>query len=133
MERGSGTGIILLNSRRKVLLFLRDDKSSIPFPNMWDLLGGLLDSGESPEDGIRREIREEIEIELGSINFFRKYNFENRNIYIFWKEIDLDLADTKLNEGQRLEYFNEDDISKIRLAFNFNLILHDFFNFLNQS
>ncbi len=131
-KRNSGTGIILLNSCNQVLLFLRDNKASIPFPNMWDLLGGLLENGESPEDGVRREILEEIELELGSINFFKEYDFDNRSIYIFWKKIDLDLAKTKLNEGQRLAYFSEEDITKTSLAFNYNLILHDFFVFLKS-
>ncbi|OZH53409.1 acetyltransferase [Hydrocoleum sp. CS-953] len=120
--------MILFNSNKQILLVLRDDKNYIPFPNTWNLLGGFLENDESPEECIRREIREEIEIELGNINFFQKYNIYDREHYIFWKQIDLDLTQTKLNEGQRLAYFRKDELDKHQLAFQCNYILNDFFS-----
>ncbi|WP_256386609.1 NUDIX domain-containing protein [Hydrocoleum sp. CS-953] len=119
---------MLFNSNKQILLVLRDDKNYIPFPNTWNLLGGFLENDESPEECIRREIREEIEIELGNINFFQKYNIYDREHYIFWKQIDLDLTQTKLNEGQRLAYFRKDELDKHQLAFQCNYILNDFFS-----
>lgn len=59
-----GAGIILLNHNNEVLLLLRDDKPEIPFPNMWDIPGGKVEENETPENGIRREMDEE----LGLIN-----------------------------------------------------------------
>lgn len=40
-----------------------------PDAGLWDTPGGFLDEGESPEDGLRRELREEagVEIELGDL------------------------------------------------------------------
>ena len=128
MNKLQGSVIILFNSDNKILLVLRDNKDSIPFPNTWNLLGGFIEKGESPEECIRREIREEIEIELGNINLFQKYNVYNREHYIFWKQIDLDLTQIKLNEGQRLAYFSKDEFEKYQLAFQCNKILNDFFS-----
>ncbi|MGD1713019.1 NUDIX domain-containing protein [Dapis sp. BLCC M172] len=128
MNKIQGSVIILFNSNKQILLVLRDDKNYIPFPNTWNLLGGFLENDESPEECIRREIREEIEIELGNINFFQKYNIYDREHYIFWKQIDLDLTQTKLNEGQRLAYFRKDELDKHQLAFQCNYILNDFFS-----
>ncbi len=127
MHKIQGCVIILFNSDNKILLVLRDDKESIPFPNTWNLLGGFLENDESPEECICREIREEIEIELGNINFFEKYNIYDREHYVFWKQIDLDLTQTKLNEGQRLAYFSKYELDKHQLAFQCNKILNDFF------
>ncbi len=45
----SGASIIFTNRRDEVLLLLRDDKPDIPYPNMWDLPGGHVDNGETPE------------------------------------------------------------------------------------
>ncbi|MGD1700239.1 NUDIX hydrolase [Dapis sp. BLCC M229] len=128
MNKIQGCVIILFNSEKKILLVLRDDKDSIPFPNTWNLLGGILENGESPEECIRREIKEEIEIELGNIKFFQKYNVYEREHYIFWKKIDLELTQIKLNEGQRLAYFSKDELDKYQLAFQCNDILNDFFS-----
>ncbi|NEO58722.1 MAG: NUDIX domain-containing protein [Okeania sp. SIO3B5] len=127
MNKIQGSVIILLNSNNEILLVLRDDKESIPFPNTWNLLGGILENNESPEECIRREIREEIEIELGNINFFQKYNIYDREHYVFWKQIDLDLTEIQLNEGQRLAYFTKDELDQNQLAFQCNKILNDFF------
>ncbi len=127
MTNIQGCVIILFNTNNQILLVLRDNKDSIPFPNTWNLLGGILENGESPEECIRREIREEIEIELGNINYFQKYNIYDREHYIFWKQIDLDLKQIKLNEGQRLAYFSKDELDQYQLAFQCNKILNDFF------
>lgn len=37
----------------------------------WGLPGGFLEHGEQPEEGIRREIREETGLELGSVSLLR--------------------------------------------------------------
>jgi mutator protein MutT len=34
------------------------------YPDCWDLVGGHLEAGESPEDAVRRECREEIGVEV---------------------------------------------------------------------
>ena len=34
-----------------------------PRAGLWDVLGGFLEPGESPEDGLRRELREEIGVD----------------------------------------------------------------------
>ncbi|MBC7864020.1 MAG: NUDIX domain-containing protein, partial [Bacteroidia bacterium] len=41
--------IIFENEENKILLYLRDNKPGIPFPNHWDLFGGHIEEGESPE------------------------------------------------------------------------------------
>ena len=48
----------------KIITLLRDDKPSIPYPNMWDLPGGGREGGESPRECVVREIREELGITL---------------------------------------------------------------------
>ena len=42
------------------------DKLSIPFPNHWDLFGGHVEVGETPEEALRRELQEEIGATLDS-------------------------------------------------------------------
>ena len=47
-----------------VLTILRDDKSSIPWPNMWELPGGGCEGDESPFECAAREVYEELGIYL---------------------------------------------------------------------
>lgn len=125
----TGAGIIILNSNNEVLLLLRDDNPEIPFPNMWDLPGGKVENGETPEMAIRREMNEELGIsDLGTINLFKIITSEKITDNIFWKGLDLNLSDIILNEGQRLEYFNYESIKNIKLVFNYNSVIEEFFN-----
>lgn len=41
------------------------------YPDCWDLVGGHIEAGESPEDAVRRECREEIAIEIVTIRPLR--------------------------------------------------------------
>ena len=48
----------------KLLTILRDDKTSIPWPNMWELPGGGREGDESPFECVEREVYEELGIHL---------------------------------------------------------------------
>ena len=126
-----GSSIIFLNAAHHVLLCLRDDKDTIPFPNQWDLLGGGLEPGETPLECIVREMREEIEFELRDPIFFKSYDLADRVEHLFWQHSKLEIATTPLHEGQRLRWFSEQEIRAMRpdeLAFAFRDLLVDFYN-----
>ena len=48
----------------RLLTILRDDKASIPWPNMWELPGGGREGDESPFECVAREVYEELGIHL---------------------------------------------------------------------
>ena len=52
-------GIILVNATGQILMQLRDDIPTIADPGCWVVPGGVVDPGETPEDGARRELLEE--------------------------------------------------------------------------
>lgn len=60
-----GTKTALINDGR-VLTVLRDNKSGIHFPGMWDLPGGAREDSETPAQVAIREIKEELGINIGS-------------------------------------------------------------------
>ncbi len=41
-----------------------------PSEGMWDLPGGFIDPGESAEDGLRRELKEELGLDVVSVEYF---------------------------------------------------------------
>lgn len=59
--------IIFENDKGEILLYLRDNKPEIPFPDYWDLIGGHVEEGETPEDALVREVKEELDIDLAGL------------------------------------------------------------------
>jgi len=122
-----GTSIIFVNDQRKVLLLLRDDKPTIPYPNMWDVPGGHVDDGETPEQCIVREMKEEMDLTLDEFERLSVMEFTDRVEYTFWKRVNLDIEKIDLREGQRLRWFTELEARNSKLAYGFNEIIDDFF------
>ena len=48
----------------RILTILRDDKPTIPWPNLWELPGGGREGDESPFECVSREVYEELSIQL---------------------------------------------------------------------
>jgi 8-oxo-dGTP diphosphatase len=122
-----GCSIIFINDNRQVLLFLRDDDPAIPFPNMWDVLGGHVEKSETPEACIVREMKEELGLELEGFHLFSVTEFSDRIEYTFWKRSRLDIDKVTLTEGQRLKWFTRQEVARTRLACGFNQIVDNFF------
>lgn len=122
-----GCSILFVNDKQEVLLLLRDDIPTIQCPNMWDLPGGHVEAGETPEQCIVREMKEEIGLDLIDYALFEKRKFADRLEFTFWKRLNLDPEKATLYEGQRLQWFNESEAANTKLAFGFNLTVANFF------
>ena len=113
--------IILENDSGEFLLALRDNKPTIPFPNCWDLIGGHVEEGETPEQALCREYKEELGLELAEYKFFREYvclegdAYENVK-YIFCGKINIPIEEITLYEGQYARYFKRAEILNLTFA-----------------
>ena len=87
-------------------------------------------------------MKEEIEIDLVEFRFFKAYKFpirlslpqwteyKERTEYVFWKPVNFDLKTIKLNEGQKLQWFSQENINLIppnMIAFDSKYIMNDFY------
>ena len=131
--RHVGTSIIFHNSRHEVLLVLRDDKPTIICPNMWDLPGGQVESGETASECIVREMLEEIEVNVEGCRFFKVYEFSDRTEHVFTMNAEFDVEGMVLHEGQMLRWFSREEMVKTELAYGFNEVLEDFFISMKKS
>jgi len=123
--------VLLFDRHNRLLIYLRDDKADIPFPNHWDLFGGHLEPGETPEEALVREVKEELGIELASWQYVRCYEclqgdvYPNRK-YIYRARIDKTVDELALQEGQRLASIEPDQCPDFRFANILATILKDF-------
>ena len=123
--------IILENDKGEFLLALRDNKSWIPFPSHWDLIGGHVEAGETPEEALVREVKEELDIKLTEYTFFRKYEcftgdaYENIK-YIYTGKINLPIEEITLLEGERAQYFSKEEIPDLKFANIIKSVIMDY-------
>ncbi len=123
-----GCSIIFFNELREVLLLLRDDIPTIPYPGMWDLPGGHVEPDETPFECIVREMKEEIGLDLVGHRLFARTEFSDRIEYTFIKPANFDIQRIHLTEGQRLSWFSETKARSICLAYGFNCIIDRFYD-----
>jgi len=115
--------IFLINKRNEILIFLRDDKPSIDYPNYWDLIGGLIEPEETPGQTLTREIIEEINISVSNITLLgnilikkNPLNSEDTQIFVFKGNIDREISEIQLNEGQKLEFVKLEELENFRIV-----------------
>jgi 8-oxo-dGTP diphosphatase len=123
--------IILENDKGEFLLYLRDNKPDIPFPDHWDLIGGHVEEGETPEEALVREVKEELDIDLREYVFYKKYEcltgdaYENIK-YIYYGRINLPIEEITLLEGVYPKYFTREEIPHVKFANILKSIVMDY-------
>jgi 8-oxo-dGTP diphosphatase len=122
---------LLFDPAARLLIYLRDDKADIPFPNHWDFFGGHVEPSESPEQALVREVKEELGVELRQWRFFRRYQCLHGDAYpnlkyIYYGRIDRSAVDLSLLEGQRLAAIHREERFAFRFANVLGAILEDF-------
>ena len=90
-------------------------------------VGGHVEDGETPEQCIVREMKEEMDLDLKDFKLFSVIEFTDRIEYTFWKKANLDIKNINLHEGQQLKWFTEFEAKNTKLAYGFNEIVDDFF------
>jgi 8-oxo-dGTP pyrophosphatase MutT (NUDIX family) len=60
----------------RYILQLRDDLPQIWYPGHWGLFGGAIDNGEDELTALRRELKEELELEVGEAHLFTTFRYD---------------------------------------------------------
>ena len=113
--------IIFENDKGELLLYKRDNKPGIPFPQHWDLFGGHIEEGETPEEALVREVKEELNYDLTEYEFFREYHCTGGDSYpnvkyIYTGRFNIPIEEVTLLEGDYPQYFTKEEIPGVKFA-----------------
>lgn len=96
----------------KILMMLRDDKPGIANPGGWGVIGGGVEEGETPDQAIVREVKEETNIDL--VRYHKWFEIPEVHQTIYWAKLtSMQVSQIKIGEGQRLEFISVDEIENL--------------------
>jgi len=129
---------ILENEKKEILLYSRDNKKTIPFPHHWDLFGGYVEAGETPEQALIREVKEELNYDLKEFRFFKKYlclrgDVHQNAKYVYIGKINLPIGQINLRVGERLKFFSRQEIPQVKFANILKTIVMDYIKSENSK
>jgi 8-oxo-dGTP pyrophosphatase MutT (NUDIX family) len=91
---------------------LRDEIPHIAYPGHWGLFGGHLEAGETPQEGLQRELLEEINYVPETLSPFRSYADERIFRYVYYSQLTVPVEKLILQEGWDLDLLNANDIKQ---------------------
>jgi len=102
-----------------VLLHLRDGNTKFN-PNSWAFFGGLRENNETPIECFRREIKEELGIDIQHEDIYFLYDYLNKEFnthrYVFFVNKYIPLENFNLMEGKDIKWIKLKDVFKYKLT-----------------
>lgn len=93
----------------KYAMQLRDDHAKVA-PGTWGFFGGKMEAGETPLEAVRREIREELELELDQ----PAHLFDIDRWSFFIADVTAQWPRHILHEGQRAATFSAAEVQTLK-------------------
>jgi 8-oxo-dGTP pyrophosphatase MutT (NUDIX family) len=76
LAAANAVAALLILEDGRYIMQLRDDVPQIWYPGHWGLFGGSLNPGEDEIAALRRELKEELEIEFDEARLFTNFEFD---------------------------------------------------------
>lgn len=107
---------IIENEYNEVLCALRSPQMTLP--NMWEFPGGKVESGESLNDAIEREIMEELDCKIKALDVFHDNTHEYENVIVNLICIRCNIVEglPTSNEHSELIWFRRENLESLRWA-----------------
>ena len=127
--------VLFYNSQGEILL--QDRRSRSKWGEEYGFFGGTVEDGETPEQTIRRELEEELELTNTELELFREYQHQNpstgvivdRTVYL--ANIP-DLTKLVCHEGKP-ELRRFDNSLELKMIPGFNQLLEDIYSSLKSE
>lgn len=107
---------IIFNTENQFLLARK--KEGKPLAGYWEFPGGKVDAGEDDISALKREIREELNIELKDIqlSFEYTYRYPDKEIDFVIFRAQMDNGNIQLTDHDSTAWINMSEIEKYKIA-----------------
>jgi len=110
---------MIFNKKEEFLL----QKKTIDYPSVakgqWCFFGGEIENGEYPEKAIKRELKEELGIDIKDVELFekRKYNLKefHGDAYMFIAHFHGNMSEISLSEGAGFAFFEYSELKDLNI------------------
>ncbi len=120
--------IIFYDDKKRILL--QDRRGINKLGEAWGFFGGKIEEGESPEQAVVRETKEELNFDLKNYKYVgeytygvdeslrKKFNFDFENILcsVFVAPLKNNLSKFRLKEGRRMKLFSLSEAEKLKMV-----------------
>lgn len=130
-----GVQIVILNENNEILITKRSDTKKL-LPGKWECNGGAIDAGETPIEGLEREINEELGIKINrnKLIFFKTVIDDERHnikeIYLYKENVSLDSLNFLDEEVSEAKYVSIDEYMQMfhngDIVYNVDFDLEDY-------
>lgn len=111
--------IIFYNNRKQILLQARTGISK--FGEEWGFFGGSIENGETPEEAIVRETKEELDYQLKEYFFFNEFHCVKPGfdiiLYVFITPLKNELKKFNQKEGKEMKLYSLKQAKKLKMMF----------------
>jgi 8-oxo-dGTP diphosphatase len=117
--RSRGVMLLPITDELKLILHHRDDKPGISHPGCWAGFGGSIEVGETAEEALQREVKEETEINLRDpVYLTEEWDHEGDGslISLYYVVGGIEVADITLHEGDGVGVFEFKDLNSLNLS-----------------
>lgn len=112
LARPISVAMAIIHQNGKYLMQLRDNIPNILYPGVWGFFGGHLEPGEKPQEGLKRELIEEINYSVEEFTEFRCDVGEQYIRYFYSCPLVVPLEKLELKEGWDLDLLSPAEIQQ---------------------
>jgi 8-oxo-dGTP diphosphatase len=107
---------IMINHKNEILIARRKPEKSQG--GLWEFPGGKIEQGETPEESLKRELKEEMNIEIEVIKYFGEnvHHYEKISIRLIAYKCRLLRGDFTLSDHDKIQWVNYRGLENYQFA-----------------